>query len=428
MTERTKAILLFTSYFAKEADKEHKPLSLTEWNKFVRWLQTGNLNPEDFLVTNAASLLVEWNDQQISKNRLLALLERKTALAIALDKWTRAGVWIISRGDPMYPPKLKERLKALAPNIIFGVGNQQLLKESYIGVVGSRNAEESDLTLAQKIGNNVGEQGIGVVSGGAKGVDEAAMLGSLEKGGTCIGVLADSLIKKSASLEYRNYIIDNKLVLVSPYNPEAGFNAGNAMSRNKLIYAMSELAIVVKSDTKGGTWEGAKENLKNKWVPLWVCSSPEKGNQAIIKLGGRWLPQNNEFKITDLIHNTHQKEDFTLFSAIEPDIENISYRQGIDTSIVNKGGISNSIAHEEDNGVVQIKLNELDFFHLFIVLWFNYFKNKPVAKTEIIETMHLTSKQVDVWIEMALKEETVQKKKDSDGYVWHLSKAIELVP
>jgi len=428
MTERTKAILLFTSYFAKEMDKEHKPLSLAEWNKFVRWLQTKNLNPEDFLVTHAASLLVEWNDQQISKSRLLALLERKTALAIALEKWTRAGVWIISRGDTMYPKKLKEKLKALAPNIIFGVGNQELLNERYIGVIGSRNVEESDLNLAKSIGNNVSQQQIGVVSGSAKGVDEAAMLGSLEKGGTCIGVLADSLIKKSTSLEYRKYIIDNKLVLVSPYNPEAGFNAGNAMSRNKLIYAMSELAIVVKSDTKGGTWEGAKENLKNKWVPLWVCASPEKGNQEIVKLGGKWLPQNNELKITDLIHSTHQKEDFTLFSATEPKIENTSYTEGVDASILNKGLVSNSIAQEETNEVVQIKLNELDFFHLFIVLWFNYFKNKPVAKTEIIETMHLTSKQVDVWIEMALKEETVEEKSDSNGYVWRLSKAIQLIP
>src|SRR3569833_383782 len=117
MTERTKAILLFTCYFAKEADRIHKPLSLTEWNKLVRWLQTKDLNPEQFLTGEPANLLVGWNDQSISKNRLLGLLERKAALALALDKWTRAGVWVISRGEPGYPIKIRERLKGLAPYV-----------------------------------------------------------------------------------------------------------------------------------------------------------------------------------------------------------------------------------------------------------------------------------------------------------------------
>lgn len=133
------------------------------------------------------------------------------------------------------------------------------------------------------------------MSGGANGIDEHSMTGILEQDGFALGVLAESLIKKSTDGIYRKFIQDSKLVLISPFNPEAGFNVGNAMARNKLIYILSKATIGVKSETKGGTWSGAEENLKEKWVPLWVNepkdSKSAKGNQEIVKKGGQWLPQ-----------------------------------------------------------------------------------------------------------------------------------------
>ncbi len=55
------------------------------------------------------------------------------------------------------------------------------------------------------------------------------------------------------------------MLLISPYHPEAGFNVGNAMGRNKLIYALADYGLVVSAEhKKGGTWEGASEELKRK--------------------------------------------------------------------------------------------------------------------------------------------------------------------
>ena len=49
--------------------------------------------------------------------------------------------------------------------------------------------------------------------------------------------------------------LDGQLVLASPYDPSAGFNVGNAMQRNKFIYALADAALVVNSDlNRGGTW------------------------------------------------------------------------------------------------------------------------------------------------------------------------------
>ncbi len=49
------------------------------------------------------------------------------------------------------------------------------------------------------------------------------------------------------------------------------------MQRNKYIYSLADAAMVVHSGDSGGTWTGAKENLKKQWVPLWVKQAMADG-------------------------------------------------------------------------------------------------------------------------------------------------------
>jgi predicted Rossmann fold nucleotide-binding protein DprA/Smf involved in DNA uptake len=422
ITERTKAILLFTSYLSKDTDKVNKPLSLTEWNKLVRWLQLKGAYPEVFLSESGITLLNSWNDQTISRNRLAGLLERKTSLAIALDKWTRAGVWIISRADQSYPKVLKERLKGAAPNILFGIGDQNLLNHQYIGVIGSRNAADTELNISKNLGRQVTKENVGIVSGGAKGVDEAAMIGALEAGGVCVGFLADSLIKKSTSSIFRNYIIKNKLLLITHVNPEASFNAGNAMGRNKFIYALAEAAIVVISDIKGGTWEGAKENIKNSWTPTWVYPSREKGNNEIVKLGGSWLPDVSTIDFNSLRRFIPiGKQSTDLFSSssenIEPTLDSLK--------IEINSGISNYDKIEKNDHF--LKLTEMTNFDFFIFQWFEHFGDMPVTKVGISEKFEISIKQVELWLELAVNKHLASKKKLKGIYSWSLQKKIKII-
>ena len=84
------------------------------------------------------------------------------------------------------------------------------------------------------------------------------MFGALQQGGKVIGVLADSLKKGAINRENRNGLINGQLVLISSYDPRAGFNVGNAMRRNRLIYALADASLVVNADlNKGSTWAGA---------------------------------------------------------------------------------------------------------------------------------------------------------------------------
>jgi len=288
------ATLLLTSHLGKTGTGDTRPLTKTEGERVALWLKDNNRTPEELLCADPRPLLKRWYDNRVSTERILRLLDRGYSLALALEKWQRATLWVVTRSDPAYPQRLKARLKTASPSVLFGCGNQALLHaEAGIAVVGSRNAGQTELKFAEALGGQAAAQGYTVVSGCAKGVDEAAMLGAMHAGGHAIGVMANGLLKASTSRKWREGLMDGRVTLISPFNPEAGFNTGNAMARNKYIYCLADTSLVVHSGQKGGTLNGAMENLKEQWVPLWVkpTRDPDAANQALVQQGGHWCAE-----------------------------------------------------------------------------------------------------------------------------------------
>lgn len=236
------------------------------------------------------------------RRRLESLLARGFLLSQAVERWQTRAIWVVSRADAEYPRRLKTRLEEDAPAVLYGCGDAALLETGGLAVVGSRDVDDTLVEYTEGIGRLVAHSRRTIVSGGARGIDQAAMRGALETGGKVVGVLADSLERAALNREHRNRFIDGQLVLVSPYDPAAGFNVGNAMQRNKLIYALADAALVVSSGhNKGGTWAGAIEQLeKLHLVPVYVRSigEPGKGLEAL-----RWkgaLPWPNPDDATTL--------------------------------------------------------------------------------------------------------------------------------
>ena len=183
----TQAVLLLTSYFSKSTGASAKPLTANEWGRFAVWLRDHALTPEQLMGPHPEALLTGWTDSQVTSGRLEALLNRGPALAIAMEKWLRAGLWVIARSDTAYPPRLKKLLGTQSPAVLFGCGNRSLLGQGGLAVVGSRNVPDDGLQFARELGMAAASQGYSVVSGGARGVDQAAMLGALESEGTAVG-------------------------------------------------------------------------------------------------------------------------------------------------------------------------------------------------------------------------------------------------
>lgn len=289
----TEAILLLCGRFGSERGEtglpSPSPLTQKEYARLTRWLLECRLRPGDLLDGEWADRLADLVHAGLEGPRVAALMARGTALALALERWQRSGLWVLSRSDAAYPKRLKKKLGQAAPPLLYGAGEMSLLNAGGVAVVGSRNASAAALEFARDVARACVRDGVGVISGAARGVDLAAMQGASEAGGTVIGVLAADLLRASVNRQNRMGIQSARLVLTSPFNPDTGFHAGNAMARNRYIYALADCALVVDSaEGEGGTWAGATENMRHRWTPLYVPALSESpGNLALIAKGAQ---------------------------------------------------------------------------------------------------------------------------------------------
>ena len=393
--KQAQAIMLLTVALGKSAHAEAKPLSGKEWGKFAGWLKERELQPSFLLEGNLGEILTDWKgvDPAITLDRLDQLLGRGGALALALERWQRAGLWVLTRSDSDYPGRLKQRLKAQSPPVLFGCGNRRLLNQGGVAVVGSRNATEGDLGITSELGAEIASRGQSVVSGGARGVDQHAMLGALEREGTAVGVLADRLLRTATSAMYRKYLTAHNLVLVSPFNPEAGFHVGNAMARNRYIYCLADRGVVISSSLdKGGTWHGAVEAMQAQCVPMWVMTGAEEGsgNPELIRRGAQpWEPG-----------------DFgQLF-----DIQATAPATWQETT-GEKGAMPSTARADETGRQVFVGRSSPDdeFYELFLHRLDGLTCGDALTPDDISKRLNLQKTQVSVWLGQGVREKRLRK-------------------
>lgn len=381
LTPQAQAVLLLNVSFGK-ADSGSRPLTKGEWVRFRAWLNDKGLEPSVLLKGDLDALPKGWEDKNVTRERLRALLNRGAALGFSLERWERAGLWVLTRSDADYPERLERHLGRAAPPVLFGCGNRALLERGGIAVVGSRNAGEDDLDFARMLGAKAAAEGYSLVSGGARGIDRHAMQGALEQDGTALGVLADSLLRSAMAADYRRYILSGDLALVSPFNPEARFHVGNAMARNASIYCLADATVVVCSEVgKGGTWNGAEENLKHGWVPLWVKpgDTPGSGNPELVRRGAQWLPK-EPFPLSQLMDSARPDGQDSL--PLEPAA--LSLREEPEPYIPTP----------DDDGLYTLFLDRLA----------DLTTEKPAGVRRIAESLQLRPGQVEDWMRRALTE------------------------
>ena len=306
LSEDGAVIAMLCSHLALgSADEpELAPLTLKEWNTLARKIHDSDIKQPGGLLGLTPDSLIRALELTVPEaERIGRLLARGGSMALELESLAAAGIWCVTRADEAYPARLRNSLKHQSPAVLFGAGELKILEKTTVGIVGSRNLDERAVEFAQRVGTLCARHSIAVVSGGARGTDRISMQAALEGGGQAIGILTDSLSKVIRQSDVRDFIVDGRLVLATPYRPDNGFSIGAAMGRNKVIYGAADYAVVVSSEyQKGGTWAGAVENLSAGWCPTFVRSGDDVplGNRELVTKGAQPLLEDSLDEISDL--------------------------------------------------------------------------------------------------------------------------------
>ncbi|MCX6379928.1 MAG: DNA-processing protein DprA [Armatimonadetes bacterium] len=327
MTELPPATKLALLLTARWAVNDAKPLTNTEFLQFRRWLGT-DAEAALSVITGEATL----TECPLDTVRLKALLERGLGLFQPLDRWLQAGLWVRAWSDAEYPPRFKS-LRVKAPALLFGCGNTEAFTELALAIVGSRSASEERLADAEAIGTACARDSVAVVSGGARGVDTVVMSACVDAGGSAVGVLADSLLKESGNRAYRRAIMESRLSLMSEVHPEARFEVGNAMSRNRLIHLCADATLLVECEVgKGGTWQGAMEALKESRT-VYVLRGA-KAEAQLVELGAITIDMDMATQPKKLITEKQPPNEMhRLLQHAKPATKNLSLFDSVESGL-----------------------------------------------------------------------------------------------
>lgn len=199
-------------------DRPSKRLTDTQRIDWLRLIRSDNVGPRTF-----RALIKRYGNAQAALEALPGLARRGGAgtsprlcsRSDAEQEIRRAkelDAILVAPGEPGYPPRLA--LIDDAPPLITIRGDAATLMRPMIAIVGSRNASAAGQKFAQKLARDLGQEGLVVISGLARGIDQASHRAALEHGTVAVlagghrriyppeheGLLAEIIARQGAAL------------------------------------------------------------------------------------------------------------------------------------------------------------------------------------------------------------------------------------
>jgi DNA processing protein len=167
-----------------------------------------------------------------------------------IDAVEKLGARYLSLGQGLYP----HALAALedAPPLVIAKGDFALLDRPMVAIVGARNASAAACRFARGLAHDLGQEGVTVVSGLARGIDSAAHDGSLERG--TIAVIAGGIdIFYPPENEDRQKDIATRGLLIAEMPPGTEPRARHFPYRNRIIAGLATGTVVVEAAPQSGS-------------------------------------------------------------------------------------------------------------------------------------------------------------------------------
>ena len=198
-----------------------------------------------------------------------------------LAAWQDGGFRLIVPGDAEWPTQLDD-LGDTRPVLLWarGTADLRLTCVSSVGIVGSRAATGYGQHVAIELAAALAEKSVGIVSGGAFGIDASAHRGALAADGMTVAVLAGGLqfgYPRGHSELFAAIAASG--ILVSECPPESGPTRPGFLIRNRIIAALSRGTVVVEAALRSGALNSAR-HARDLCRPVMAVPGPVTSEQS----------------------------------------------------------------------------------------------------------------------------------------------------
>ena len=199
-------------------------------------------------------------------------------------------IQLISKLCSKYPKKLLSLENS--PDVIYAVGNLNLLDTFSLAVVGSRACTMEAKALTEKLVKELATLGITIISGMANGIDSLAHETALNCGGNTIAILGSGF-EVAKGKKILKKILDGDGLILSEYSPKVPALKYHFPQRNSLISGLSDGVIITEARKNSGTLLTAQHAL-NQHKPLFtfpwnIDNENYYGNNLILTKGARGI-------------------------------------------------------------------------------------------------------------------------------------------
>jgi len=265
-------------------------LSETEQRDWLRLARTENVGPVTF-----DQLLQRFGSAGKALAALPDLARRggrpiKLATEAQVDKELADGAALGARLIAACEPDFPQALAALdpPPPVVWTRGRVELLDRPCVAIVGARVASAAGQRFARGLAAELGQSGLVVVSGLARGIDAAAHEGGLPTGTVAVlgGGVDDIYPPQNAELYAR---IAESGCVVSENEPGRTAVARDFPRRNRIISGLSRAVVVVEAELRSGSLITARLAAEQGREVLAVPGSPldprARGTNDLIRQG-----------------------------------------------------------------------------------------------------------------------------------------------
>jgi DNA processing protein len=270
-----------------------RALTATERLDWLRLARTDGVGPVTFF-----GLLTRFGTAKAALDRLPQHLAKTGKLATAipsiatieqeLARVDEAGAQLLCACEPLFP----QNLAALAPPppVITVKGRVSLTQKPMVALVGARNASAAGIRMSAQLAAGLGEAGIVVVSGLARGIDVAAHRATLATG--TLAVMAGGITTCYPPEHQELFDQIGEVGLIVAESPlGAQIHAGDFPRRNRIISGLSSGVVVVEAEARSGSLITARFAADQGRDVMAVPGSPldprASGTNALIRDGAR---------------------------------------------------------------------------------------------------------------------------------------------